>query len=72
MDAFIPYIGYAASAVILLSFVMKDMVKLRITNIIGCAIFVAYGLLIPENGMPIVITNVAIVGVNLFYLLKKN
>lgn len=72
MDAYIPYIGYTASAIVLLSFVMKDMIKLRITNIVGCAFFVVYGLMLPENGMPIVITNVAIVAVNLFYLLKKN
>ncbi len=65
---YIEIIGYLASAFVLLSFVMKEMTKLRIVNIVGCSFFIAYGILIPS--WPIIITNVAIVCVNAFYLIK--
>lgn len=69
------YIGYMASIMVLLSFTMKDVKKLRTINMIGCALFVAYGFLMPTYrvGMPIIITNVAIFCVNFYYaFLKKN
>ncbi len=66
---YIEIIGYLASAFVLLSFVMKEMTKLRIVNIVGCSFFIAYGILIPS--WPIIITNVAIVCVNAFYLIKS-
>jgi len=62
------YIGYLASAVLLLSFMMKKMTRLRIINTIGCAIFILYGSLI--DSFPVIITNVAICLINLWYLLK--
>lgn len=66
------WVGYAASLAVALSFVMKDIVKLRIVNIIGCALFVAYGFLMPtlRIGLPIILTNAAIIGVNVYYLTK--
>ena len=68
---FTDIIGYIASAVVLVSFVMKDIKTLRIINCIGCAFFVAYGVLL-DYSLPIIITNLAIVGINIFYLLKSN
>jgi hypothetical protein len=62
-------IGYLASFLILVSFLMKDMKKLRIINLFGCGAFIIYGVL--NHAMPIVITNSAIVLINLYYLLKK-
>ena len=66
------WVGYGASLMVAISFVMKDIVKLRVVNIIGCALFIAYGLLMPtlRIGLPIIITNAAIVCVNLYYLSK--
>lgn len=66
------WVGYAASLMVALSFVMKDITKLRIVNIIGCSLFIVYGLLMPtlRMGLPIIITNAAIVCVNVFYLSK--
>jgi len=62
-------VGYFASFTVLVSFLMKDMKMLRIINTIGCALFVAYGLLLAYS-IPVIITNVAIIGINLYYLIN--
>ena len=66
------YVGYSASIVVAVSFVMKDMLKLRIVNIIGCTLFMIYGCMFEDlrAGLPVIITNVAIICVNSFYLFK--
>lgn len=64
----VEYIGYIASFFVLLSFVMKKMMYLRLINLVGCGMFIWYGLLL--ESLPIIITNAAIVVVNSFYLLK--
>jgi len=58
-----------ASLFVLLFFLRKDMRQLRIINSIGCALFVAYGVLLMS--IPIIITNVAILLVNGYYLFIK-
>ncbi len=63
-------IGYIASFVVLLSFLMKDMVKLRIVNSIGCGLFVVYGFLL-QNSVPIILTNSVILLIHIYYLLKE-
>lgn len=63
-------IGYIASVFVLVSFTMKDIRTLRIINSIGCALFIIYGVLLLS--IPVIITNVSIVGINIFYLLKTN
>ncbi len=68
----IEYVGYAASFFVLLSFIMKDMKTLRLVNIIGCSFFIVYGFLIPGISWPIVVTNVAIVVVNFYYLIRMS
>lgn len=62
--------GYIASALVLISFMMKDVKKLRIVNSFGCAFFIYYGVLL-GNDLPIIITNLAIVLLNLYYLFIK-
>ena len=62
------YIGYLASLLVLVSFLMKNMTYLRLVNTLGCLVFIAYGALLPS--VPIIITNAAIVLINSFYLLK--
>ena len=63
------WVGYAAMAVLLVSFMMKNVTKLRIINSVGCGLFVIYGLLITQY--PIVITNVSIILINFYYLFIK-
>jgi len=62
-------IGYAASLFVLLSFFNKNLRNLRLVNSVGCALFVAYGILL--GSIPIIVTNVAILLVNAYYLLIK-
>ncbi|MGB1269244.1 MAG: uroporphyrinogen decarboxylase [Flavobacteriaceae bacterium] len=62
-------VGYLASIVVLLSFTMKDVKKLRLVNMVGCLLFVVYGFMMPtiRVGLPIIITNAAIMGINMYY-----
>lgn len=62
-------VGYLASLFVLLSFLNKDLRKLRIVNSVGCALFVTYGVLL--GSIPVIITNVAILFVNGYYLFIK-
>jgi len=66
------YIGYLASLMVLFSFTMKDVKKLRLTNMVGCILFITYGFLMPtlRIGLPIIIANLAILLVNGYYLAK--
>ena len=66
----IDWVGYAAMATVLISFLMSSVNKLRIVNSAGCLLFVFYGIMLSPLSKPIVITNGAIICVNLFYLLK--
>ena len=61
-------IGYAASFFVAVSLLMVSLVKLRVINLIGASFFTLYGLLI--GAWPIVMTNVFIMGVNLYFLSK--
>ena len=68
----VEWVGYAASIGVLVSFLMKEINTLRKVNSIGCALFVLYGLMLPiKIGLPIIITNVVILIINLYSLLKK-
>ncbi len=61
-------VGYIGSLGILISFLMKDMLKLRIVNTFGCAFFVLYGILL--NSIPVIATNGIIICINLYYIFK--
>ncbi|MFI0431006.1 uroporphyrinogen decarboxylase [Mariniflexile sp. HMF6888] len=65
------WIGYAAMATVLISFLMKSVNKLRIVNSFGCLLFVFYGVLLEPLSIPIIITNAAIFFINAYYLFKK-
>lgn len=62
-------IGYAAMLLLVVSFLFKDMTKLRIVNTVACLFFIAYGYLL--DSLPIMISNAFIACVNTYYLLKK-
>lgn len=60
-------IGYIASTAVLLSFLNKNVIRLRIFNFFGCALFVVYGFAL-HTSWPIVITNAAIMLIHCYYL----
>lgn len=64
----IEILGYVATAIVIFSFTIRNLKWLRIVNTLGCFLFTVYGLLILS--MPIIITNVAIMIINLYQLLK--
>ena len=59
-------IGYVASALVVLSLAMTSVVRLRLISLAGSVVFVVYAVLI--ESVPIVITNVAIACLNLWFL----
>lgn len=64
----IEIIGYVASAVVLLSFLFKNVKVIRIVNIVGATIFVIYGLLLPTY--PTALMNFALIVVHCVYLIQ--
>ncbi|WP_375748193.1 YgjV family protein [Vibrio sp. HN007] len=64
----IEIMGYAASIMVAISLTMKDIVKLRVLNFVGCTFFVIYGLMI--GALPVVATNAFIAVVNVYFLAK--
>lgn len=64
------WIGYTASLVLMISFLMKNINNLRIVNSVGALLFVVYGVMLAIS-WPIIITNSFILGVNIYYLTKS-
>lgn len=62
-------VGYLASLVLMVSFLMKNINALRIINSMGCLLFVVYGFMLATS-WPIIISNTFILGVNIYYLTK--
>lgn len=65
------YVGYAASVFVILSFMLKDLKKIRIINLIGCIAFVVYGVF---KGMllPVIIPNAILSFIQVYHLIKKD
>ncbi len=61
-------IGYAASLLVLVSFLMASVVKLRIINMIGSFIFAVYALAI--GSYPTAVMNFCLVLINVYYLIR--
>ena len=65
----VEWTGYIAMVTLMISFLMKDIKKLRIINTIACLLFVAYGFML--HSYPVIISNAFISLVNLYYLWYK-
>lgn len=61
-------IGYAASALIVISLLMNSLLRLRIIGLFGAITFTVYGLLI--GAFPIVVANGTIIGIQVFHLTR--
>lgn len=62
------WVGYLASVVVAISLMMADIKKLRWWNLIGAALFVAYGMAI--EAIPVALVNFFIVLIDAYYLVK--
>ena len=62
-------VGYLASLILMISFLMKNINTLRIINSVGALFFIAYGIMLVTS-WPIIITNTFILGVNIYYIMK--
>ena len=62
------WVGYLASVVIAISLMMSNIKKLRWWNLVGAALFVAYGLAI--DAIPVALVNFFIVLIDAYYLVK--
>ncbi|WGU68505.1 uroporphyrinogen decarboxylase [Capnocytophaga canimorsus] len=52
----IDFVGYTASFFVVLSFLIKQNVsRIRLVNLVGCVLFVIYGIYI--NSIPIIVPN---------------
>ncbi|MBR5344182.1 MAG: YgjV family protein [Oscillospiraceae bacterium] len=61
-------VGYLGSTLVLVSFLMASVVKLRIVNSVGSAIFAVYALII--RSYPTAIMNICLLLINIYYLWK--
>jgi hypothetical protein len=62
-------VGYVASALVVLSLTMASVVRLRLVSLAGSLAFLVYGALI--GSVPIIITNAAIVAINVWFLRRE-
>lgn len=62
------WVGYLASVVVAISLMMSNIKKLRWWNLIGAALFVAYGAAI--DAYPVALVNFFIVLIDIYYLVK--
>lgn len=67
-DAIWEYIGYLGSILVLISFVMTSVVKLRWVSAIGSAIFAVYGFVI--GSIPTGLMNTGVVIANIYHLIR--
>jgi GNAT superfamily N-acetyltransferase len=61
-------IGYIASVLVAISLMMTSILRLRLINLAGAAVFTVYGVLI--GAAPVAAVNLFIVGVNVFHLAR--
>ncbi len=64
----IEMIGYLGSVLVLISFLMSSVVKLRVINAVGSLVFAGYALNI--HSYPTALMNFCLVGINIYYLVR--
>jgi len=55
--------------VVIFSMTVKDDTVLRLTNSLGCAMFIVYGFLI--HSYPVMIMNIIVIGINMYRVFSK-
>jgi hypothetical protein len=65
----IDVLGWIATAVVVGSFAIQDVRKLRIINMIGSMLWIAYGFLKQDN--PIIFVNISIILMHTYWFIKN-
>lgn len=63
------FLGWVATAFVLFSFLLQDMHKLRIVNLVGCILWIGYGFIIMSK--PIIFVNSSIALIHAYWLIKN-
>ncbi|MDF2857623.1 MAG: hypothetical protein K0Q87_3474 [Neobacillus sp.] len=63
-------LGYLASVLVAISFLMKSINKLRFVNMLGSICFAVYAIAI--DAIPVALINLFTVCINVYYLTQKN
>ncbi len=61
-------IGYLGSTLVLVSMLMTSVIRLRVINLIGSAIFAGYALMI--RSYPTAVMNICLMGINIYHLVR--
>ena len=61
-------VGYFSTLLVLVSFLMTSVVKLRLVNLVGSGIFVVFALL--TKSYPTAIMNIGICAINIYFLIR--
>ena len=64
----IEIIGILAGCLVLLSFTIKEQKKIRLVNLLGCIMFIIYGIF--KDSISIIFLNSATLIIHLFYLVR--
>jgi Flp pilus assembly protein protease CpaA len=62
-------LGYVATAVVVGSFAIQDVRKLRIANMFGSLLWIAYGFLKQDN--PVIFVNISIILMHTYWFIKN-
>ena len=62
-------LGWIATAVVVGSFAIQDVRKLRMINMIGSMLWIAYGFLKQDN--PIIFVNISIILMHTYWFIKN-
>lgn len=65
----IEIVGYVGMVITVMSFVFKDINKVRITNGIACIVWIIYG--IYKTSYPIILVNFIVFFIHLYWLRKN-
>jgi hypothetical protein len=61
-------LGYLATLVTLVSFLIKDMFRLRLCNTLGCLLWIIYGVI--QWDTPIILVNCLIMLIHLWWFIQ--
>ena len=67
-ETILQLVGYFSTLLVLVSFLMTSVVKLRLVNLIGSGIFVVFALL--TKSYPTAIMNIGICAINIYFLIR--